>query len=178
MTGLTPQRDHFSSLVASGKTYAEAYRIAFPKSVKWKNEVVWVKSSELMADGNVQVRVKELRELTIKRNEVTLDEVLREMANWLKFNVKSIFNEDGSMKPLHEMTDEESSSIASYEVTELFGDSKDGKIHVGYLKKVRLMDKRAVADMFLRKLGAYIDTHKLVVEDLSFLDEIIKGIKG
>ena len=137
---------------------------------------IYVKSSELMSNGKVTVRVKELKDKTIKRNEVTLDEVLHEMAEWLKFNIKTIFNEDGTMKPLHEMTDEESSSIASYEVVELFGGSGESRAQIGELKKVKLIDKRAVADMFLRKLGAYIDTHKLVIEDLSYLDDILKGI--
>jgi len=31
--------------------------------------------------------------------------------------------------------------------------------------------------MFLRKLGAYIDNHKITIEDLSYLDELIEKIK-
>lgn len=177
MNELTPQKDKFSLEVASGKTYAESYRIAYPKSVKWKDESVWCESSKLMSDPNVLQRVKELQEKTAKRNEVTLDEVLKEMANWLRFDVKSIFNEDGTMKQLHEMTDQESSSIASYENVELFDGSGDKKVHIGYLRKVKTIDKRAVADMFLKKFGAYITNLKLDVEDLNHIRDLLGEIK-
>jgi len=177
MSGLTPQREIFSQNVALGKTGSEAYRIAYPKSVNWKDKTVWENASRLMADDKVLARIKELQANTIKRNEVTLDEVLQEMAEWLKFNVKSIFNEDGSMKPLKDMTDQEASSIASFEVVELFDGSGDKKVQIGYLKKVKLIDKRAVADMFLRKLGAYIDNHKVTIEDMSHLKDLLTAIK-
>lgn len=175
MSNLTPQQEKFAQLVASGSTYADAYRGAYNAS-KMAVNTIYVKSSELMSDGKITVRVKELKDKTIKRNEVTLDEVLKEMAEWLKFNVKTIFNENGTMKLLHEMTDQEASCIASYEVVELFGGSGETRAQIGELKKVKLIDKRAVADMFLRKLGAYIDNHKIIIEDLSYLDDILKGI--
>lgn len=176
MSGLTPQQEKFCQLVASGNTYADAYRGSYNVEKMAVNSI-YVKSSELMSVGKITVRVKELQEGYRKRNEVTLDEVLKEMANWLRFDVKSIFNEDGSMKQLREMNNEESSSIASYECVELFGGSGENKVQIGYLKKVKLIDKRAVAEMFLKKFGAFITNVKLNVEDLSYLDELLKQIK-
>jgi phage terminase small subunit len=177
MSDLTPQQERFAQLVAEGIVYSEAYKEAYPKSVEWKGNAVYVESSKMMSNPNISLRVRELQEATTKRNQVTLDEVLNEMANWLRFNTKSIFNEDGTMKSLHEMTDEESSSIASYEVVELFDTIDKEKTHIGYLKKVRLLDKRAVAEMFLKKFGAYITTLKLDVEDLSHIADLLDGIK-
>lgn len=177
MAGLTPQQEKFAQLVSQGNTYADSYRGAYKVADKTKDESIWVMSSRIMSDVKVQLRVKELQSNTIKRNEVTLDEVLSEMAEWLKFNVKSIFNKDDTMKTLKEMSDQEASSIASFEVVELFGGSGDKKVHIGYLKKVKLIDKRAVADMFLRKLGAYIDNHKVTIEDMSHLKDLLNGIK-
>lgn len=177
MNNLTPQQNTFAQQVASGKTYTESYRIAYPKSVKWKDETVWEASSRLMANSNVLARVTELREKTAKRNEVTLDEVLAEMALWLKFNIKSAFNEDGSMKSLHDMTNEETSSIASFECVELFDGSGDKKVHIGYLKKVRLIDKRAVAEMWLKKYGAFITKVTFDEDSLDHIRDLLTGIK-
>lgn len=177
MSGLTPQQEKFAQAVASGKTYADAYRESYKVSSKTKIETVWCESSKLMSDHKVSQRVAGLQEEHKKRNQVTLDEVLKEMSEWLRFNVKTIFNEDGSMKQLAEMTDQEASSIASYECVELFGGSGENKVQIGYLKKVKLLDKRAVADMFLKKFGAYIDNHKITVEDLSYLDDLLHQIK-
>ena len=176
MSNLTPQQEKFAQLVASGETYADAYRESYKVNAKTKIESIWQSSSRIMSDIKVQSRVKELQAKTIKRNEVTLDEVIKELSEWLRFNIKTIFNKDGTMKSLHEMTDQEAACIASYEVVELFGGSGESRAQIGELKKVKLIDKQAVADKFMKFFGAYIDTHKLVIEDLSYLDDILKGI--
>lgn len=176
MNNLTPQQNIFSQQVASGKTYAESYRIAYPKSVKWKDESVWCESSKLMSIPMVLQRVKELQSASMKRNEATLDEVLQEMANWLRFNLKTIFNEDGTMKQINEMTDQESACIASYENVELFGNNGDGRTQIGWIRKVKLIDKRATADMFMKKFGQYVENHKVVIEDLAHIQALLDGI--
>lgn len=176
MSNLTPQQEKFAQLVACGKTYSEAYLLAYPKSKKWKVNAIYVNSSQLMSDTKISLRVFELQIKTAKRNEVTLDEVLEEMALWLKFNIKSAFNPDGSMKSLQDMTDEETSSIASFECVELFDGSGDKRVQVGYLKKVKLIDKRAVAEMFLKKFGAFITNVKLDVQDLTHIKDLLDGI--
>lgn len=59
---LTAQQEAFALAVASGKSQADAYREAYPRSKKWKDEVIYVKASELMANGKVLVRVAALRD--------------------------------------------------------------------------------------------------------------------
>jgi hypothetical protein len=58
---LTHQQEAFAQHVASGKSQAEAYRLAYPKSLKWKPDGVWNKASALMADVRVSARVRELK---------------------------------------------------------------------------------------------------------------------
>ena len=38
---LTPKQEKFAQEVASGKSQADAYREAYPKSKKWKDETLW-----------------------------------------------------------------------------------------------------------------------------------------
>ena len=177
METLNPKQESFCQAVASGETYAEAYRIAYEPKPNTKIQSIWVMSSRIMSNVNVQLRIKEIQDENKKRNQVTLDEVIKELSEWLRFNIKTIFNKDGTMKSLHEMTDQEAACIASYEVVELFGGSGESRAQIGELKKVKLIDKQAVADKFMKFFGAYIDNHKLVVEDLSYLDDLLKGIK-
>ncbi|WP_297097844.1 terminase small subunit [uncultured Draconibacterium sp.] len=175
---LTAKQELFAQAVAKGKTYADAYREAYPSSKKWKNEAVWVKSSELMTNGKVLVRVKEIQEEIQERNKVVLNEVLQEMARWLRFNIKSIMKEDGAMKSFEEMTDDEAACIASFEVVELFEGKGKDRTMIGYLKKVKLIDKRAISDQFMKHFGAYQDAKmKVQFEDLSHLEDLLKGIK-
>ena len=62
---LTPRQEAFALSVASGKSQAEAYRNAYPKSTAWKDTAVWQQASRLMAQPHVASRVAEHRaELT------------------------------------------------------------------------------------------------------------------
>lgn len=76
---LTNQQEKFAQDVASGKSQAEAYRIAYPKSQKWKDESVWAKASHLMGNAKVQARVSELRAEHAKANKVTVETLLAEL---------------------------------------------------------------------------------------------------
>lgn len=57
---MTPKQERFCHEVASGKTQAEAYRIAF-NAENMKDATVYKRASELMANGEVTGRVAELR---------------------------------------------------------------------------------------------------------------------
>ena len=48
-----------------GKSQREAYRIAYPKSVNWADNVVDVKASELFKNGNVLVRYNQINDRLI-----------------------------------------------------------------------------------------------------------------
>jgi len=178
MSDLTQQQEAFAQSIGSGEF--EFNWMSYEKCYSTKNmskNSIYVEACKLQQNPKVALRIKEIQEATVKRNQVTLDEVLNEMALWLRFNTKSLFDENGCMKPIQDMTDEEASSIASYECVEMFENIDRKKELVGYLKKVRLLDKRAVAEMFLKKFGAYITTLKLDVEDLSHIKDLLDGIK-
>ncbi len=56
MTPITPKRELFSQLIASGSSQADAYRGAF-RAEKMKPETVHQEASRVMADPNVTARV-------------------------------------------------------------------------------------------------------------------------
>jgi len=58
---LTPKQEKFAQAIADGMTQADAYRSAFNVKPTTKQDVVYVKASELMRDGKVSVRVDELK---------------------------------------------------------------------------------------------------------------------
>lgn len=58
---LTPQQEKFAQCVADGMSQADAYRLAYPKSQKWKPETLHPQASKMMAEPKIATRVKELR---------------------------------------------------------------------------------------------------------------------
>lgn len=78
---------------------------------------------------------------------------------------------------MHDLSPVARKQIADIRIQELWGKSEDGfPAKTGEIKNIKFMDKQAVADKFMKFFGAYIDNHKIVIEDLSYLDDILKGI--
>lgn len=54
------RHEKFAQCLANGMSQRKAYREAFPKSEKWKDETVDARASELKKNSKVLVRLKEL----------------------------------------------------------------------------------------------------------------------
>lgn len=57
---LTPKREKFVQNLIKGMSQRDAYRLAFPSSKKWKDNVVDSKASELSKNGEILERYNEL----------------------------------------------------------------------------------------------------------------------
>ena len=81
---LTDKQERFVQELLKGKSQREAFKIAYPNSGKWKDNVVDVKASELLRVGKVSVRYNELHDRLIQESEdeciVSAKEVIRELA--------------------------------------------------------------------------------------------------
>ena len=64
---LTPVEERFANEVALGKSQAAAYRIANPRSTKWKDGSVYVKASLMMGKDKVKKRIAEIQQLLLIR---------------------------------------------------------------------------------------------------------------
>lgn len=80
---LTPKQEKFAQEVASGKSQADAYREAYPRSKKWKAESVHEKASTLMANVKVRSRVDDLRKKVEERTLVDAAKVKRTQSSFI-----------------------------------------------------------------------------------------------
>jgi hypothetical protein len=65
---LTPVEERFANEVALGKSQAAAYRIANPRSTKWKDGSVYVKASLMMGNAKVKQRIAEIQQMLLIRS--------------------------------------------------------------------------------------------------------------
>ena len=65
---LTPVEERFANEVALGKSQAAAYRIANPRSTKWKDGSVYVKASLMMGKDKVKKRIAEIQQMLLIRS--------------------------------------------------------------------------------------------------------------
>lgn len=82
---LTDKQERFIQELIKGKSQREAYRIAYPTSVKWLDKSVDEKASALMSNAKVQARYNLIKDRLIKEAEddciITAKQVLQELAN-------------------------------------------------------------------------------------------------
>ena len=72
---LTPKQELFAQTYVKTGNASEAYRTAYDTS-KTKPDVINVKASELLASGNVLVRVKELQNKLEKKHDISKDKII------------------------------------------------------------------------------------------------------
>lgn len=145
MTGkaLTAPQEAFARGVASGLSQAEAYRRAYPKSLKWKQEAVHQQASELASRPYVSSRVKELQGLAAEKVVIEASELLIEARRLMRSDIRNIMTPEGRIKLPHELDADTARAVKSFEIDE------DGKI------KYQFWDKRATLDMLFKHKGLY-----------------------
>jgi phage terminase small subunit len=106
MTRLTDKREKYVQELIKGRSQREAYRIAFPSSVKWTDAAVDTQASILFADSKVIERYNELHDRLIKEAEdeciITTKEVLKELVDIAKDDIGNYLrfytDEDGTVR--------------------------------------------------------------------------------
>lgn len=156
---LTPKQETFATGIASGLSQAEAYRQAYPRSQKWKDEAVWVKASQLMSDGKVQLRVQELGAKAAAANEVTVGRIVRELA-LIAFGSKRTVMSWGPggvvLKDSETLTDDEAAVVSEVkETTSATGGSLSLKTH----------DKVKALELLGKHVGMFTDKVELTGKD-------------
>lgn len=138
-------------LIHGNKT--QAYRSAYNCS-KMKPETVNRKAKDLFDKGKIRARIEKERVATWKRNQMTLDELLSRAADMIRADISLAYNENGSLKKLHEMPLIIRMAIVGVDTDEI---TIEG-VKIGETKKIKKADPSKYFDMLMKHLGAY-DKH-------------------
>ena len=118
MKPLTAQQEKFAQGVAAGLNNSNAYRAAYPKSLKWAAIAVHVAGAKMAANGNVSVRVAELVAVAAKMACLDGAEINREIRRIALSDIGRIMHVDGRVKLPGELDDATRAAIASFEIDE------------------------------------------------------------
>lgn len=158
---LTSQQDLFARRLAEGMSQAGAYREAYPRSQHWKPDSVHSKASELAADVRVSERVAQLRGEAARRTGVTQDQIINELANIAFFDIRRLFNGDGSLKRVQDLDGATAAAIASIEVVDIGG---DGQLTLS--KKFKTAGKLKALELLGVNIGMFVKQVKDVTDPL------------
>ena len=146
--GLTPQQERFAQLVGSGMSQIEAYRTAYPKSAKWKDEALRVAGAKMSAIGNVSVRIKQIQADGAEKAGLDAAAILVELKRLAHLDIAGITDEKGRVKLPHELDPATRASIASFKIDEY------GRIEYKFWPKTQAID------MAMKHLGLFKEDNK------------------
>lgn len=126
-----------------------------------------VQGPRLLGNVTVDARIKELQAVRATRTGITQDRVLQEYERLALFDIRKIYNDDGTLKRVSELDDDTAAAVVSV------------KALANMETEYRLADKRAALDSIC-KLQGYnaAQRHELTGKDGAPLYAILKEIDG
>ena len=172
---LTLKQENFVLAYLQSGNATDAYRTAYnAKGMKYGT--IWVKASELLAIGKIKVRLNELRKPVIEKAQLTLEKVINENAKIAFFDIRTLFDSNGNIKPVNDWDDNIGAAVSSIEVEELYVGSGKDRINIGQTKKIKFWDKSAALDKLMKHLGGYEEYNKQ--QAISPILELVQAIMG
>ena len=152
--GSTPlkniMQEMFVSNLLQGMNQSEAYRQAGYKAKDPANG-----SIILQRNSKVLARLAFKRGQLAQKLEITEERNLRAMANTAYVDLADFYNEDGSLKNIHDIPKEARMAMAGIEVEEIFEGRGENRRKVGETKKVRCWDRNKAQENIARILGQF-----------------------
>lgn len=153
---LTQKEEVFTLELFKTDNQRKSFLHAFPHTRKWKIETVDSKASTLANSGKVKERLQELREAAKEASKITVEEVVSNLANTIRVRECDFYHDDGSVKLLSDLTDEQKSALAYYSVKRVKnGKDENGNPQYIDIPVFKTHDRDKNADMLMKHLGGY-----------------------
>lgn len=174
MAQLTLKQENFCLAYMETGNASEAYRRAFNTS-RMKPETISRKAKEVLDNGKITARLAELRKPVIEKAQLTLDRVLQECMNIGFFDISTIYDDDGTLKPIREWPAAARQAVSSIETMEVYAGAGKNREFVGYAKRVKLADKNQALEKLMKHLGAFEKDNKQKANPLLALIQAVQG---
>jgi phage terminase small subunit len=161
--GLTPQQEKFAQGLGAGLNQSEAYRQAYPSSLKWKDYSVHIAASELSSDNKVKVRLATLQQMAAENASLTGARILEEIQRVAFSDIRRITKEDGTLLLPHQLDAATAAAVASFEIDQYGG------------VKYKFWDKNSSLEKLAKHKGLYEQDNKQKVDPLA---KILAGLAG
>lgn len=117
--------------------------------------------ARLLANVSVMLVVQEAMKARENRTHITQDRVLQELARIAFFDIRRLYNDDGTLKRPDQLDDEAAAVLAGVDVVEQTAHEadEDGNMKAVPLltKKAKVFDKTAALTLAMRHLGMLKD---------------------
>ena len=117
-------------------------------------------ASQNLSKLDIQNKIEELKKGISKRNNISIDKYVKLLDKLASFDIAELFDKDGNLKPVHEISEDGRIAIEALDIDELkTGLGPDG-LATSHIKKVKLTSRRSAIDLLLKHLGGYEQDNK------------------
>jgi len=152
--GLSLKQEAYCQAYMVCGNQSAAYRIAYDAEASNSNTVA-VEACRIHSNPKVALRIKQLRQEAWERNKIHIDELIQSLAGMVRFDIADLYDEDGRMRPLHQIPIEARQMISQLDTDELFTTIDGQREVIGHTKKVRTINKLDAVEKLMRYFGAY-----------------------
>jgi len=157
---MTPKQQRFVAEYIKNGMNARQAAIAAGYSTKSAGN----EGPRLLGHPEVKEAIAKRTQKAFAKIEFGIDRTLERVAQIAFFDVKDLFDDDGSLKSIKEIPPEARTVLAGLEVTELFAGAGEEKHACGVVKKVKLADRLRALDMLMRYHSLYKDKVEITVD--------------
>lgn len=153
---LTNQEETFALEYYTTNHQTNSYRKAYPHTKNWKDSSVSPRASKLAKSDKIVTRLEELRAAAKESSKITVTEVVQEICNMATIRECDFYHDDGSVKLLSELSDQQKAALAEYRVKKIRdGVDENGKPKWIEIPVFKVHDKSKALDMLMKHLGGY-----------------------
>lgn len=157
---LTLKQEKFCQAYVETGNASEAYRQAYDAE-NMAPETVNNEAYKLQKNPQITARIEELERLALIRHQVTVDLLIAEYRKLATLDIRKAFDEEGNLKPIHEIDDDTAAALAGIEVEEIWEGHGQDRERVGTLRKVKFADKKGALDSLMKFHGQLVDRMEL-----------------
>ena len=172
---LTPKQEKFCIEYLKDGNASRAYRESYNVTTT-KDTTINVQANKILNNPKINLRLKELGEKHTKKNDVTAERIIKELAGIAFFDVQMLYNEDGTLKQITELSSEVTRAIHSTKqrLEKLGADKEDW----AEIKEIKTHDKLKALELLGKTLAMFTDRQEHSGEiSLTFKNAMTKALK-
>ena len=150
--GLTTQQLAFCREYVSGKTPREA-ALAAGYEERGSSDA----AKQLLDNPKILRKIRDMMSAADKLAMFSAERVAEEYAKIAFGDIRDLYDEEGNLKPLHELDEATAAMIGGLDVDEM----KAMGVTIGHTKKIKLNDKLAALNALARMKGLFIDKQEV-----------------
>lgn len=181
-----------ATLKEQHRVFADEYLTDFNATAAYKRagykgtgNAAHVGASKLLARDDIQAYLQQKTAENAKKAEDKQAEVLQRMVSMALGDIRGMFDQNGCLKPIHELTAEQAAMLQGVETFEEFSGRGEDRVMIGYTRKVRFIPRTDAVKLLGQHLGMFAKKVEVsgpdgrpVQHEHSVLEDLMRTING